>query len=92
MNMLNLKALEGLIGHDVIREIKAKRGRGNVALRERKLGVIGLISLCLAVAANTQMESLGDILKKYIDATGTTWSITAAGFSKARKRFSPRVF
>lgn len=87
-----LDMLEKLLGHEAIEKIKSSRQEGGKSRRKRKMGVVGLLGLCLAVAADTGPGGLGGIIREYIADLGVAWTLTASAFTKARGLFSPRAF
>ena len=57
--------------------------------RDRKLGTLEILLLMLAVSLDTARSSLHEILRLAIGELNIDWSVTVAGFCKARSRFSP---
>jgi len=92
VSVLALDMLERLLGHEVIAKIKSSRQEGGKSRRKRRTGVVGLLGLCLAVAADTGPGGLGGIIRKYIADLGVAWTLSASAFTQARGRFSPRAF
>jgi hypothetical protein len=79
------------IGAGTIDEISAARKKSGEIRRERKLGTAEMIFLFLSLAFNTERKSIREILRQCSFDSGGGWSLTPAGFSKGRARFSPRA-
>jgi hypothetical protein len=79
------------IGSGTIGEIDAARKRSAEIKRKRKVGTAEMIFLFLSLAFNTEKKSLGAILRQCAFDSGGDWSLTPAGFSKSRARFSPQA-
>jgi len=58
--------------------------------RHRKLATLETLWLMLAVSLDTQRASLYEILRLATEGLGVQWSVSVAGFCKARARFSPQ--
>jgi hypothetical protein len=58
--------------------------------RHRKLATLETLWLMLAVSLDTQRASLYEILRLATAELGVQWSVSVAGFCRARARFSPR--
>ncbi len=71
-----------------IPELQARRRASGECGRERKLGTVRTLWLMLAVSLNTSSQSLHEILRLLTGPLG--WSVSAAAFCQARRRFSPR--
>jgi hypothetical protein len=57
--------------------------------RSRKLGTLEMLWLMLAVSLDTARSSLHEILRLATGELDIKWSVSVAGFCKARSRFSP---
>jgi hypothetical protein len=57
--------------------------------RSRKLGTLEMLWLMLAVSLDTARSSLHEILRLATGELDMDWSVSVAGFCKARSRFSP---
>ncbi len=57
--------------------------------RYRKLGTLETLWLMLAVSLDTGRSSLHEILRLATGELNIRWSVSVAGFCKARARFSP---
>lgn len=57
--------------------------------RSRKLGTLETLWLMLAVSLDTARSSLHEILRLTTGELDIKWSVSVAGFCKARSRFSP---
>ncbi len=92
MIKLELNYLKKWLGEDIIDEVSAKRKKRGEIKRERKLGTLETLLLCLAVAINSERPGLHDILRSVSADPGIKWNVSVSGFCKARFRFSPGVF
>ncbi len=57
--------------------------------RNRKLGTLETLWLMLAVSLDAARSSLHEILRLATGELDIKWSVSVAGFCKARSRFSP---
>jgi hypothetical protein len=57
--------------------------------RNRKMGTLETLWLMLAVSLDTARSSLHEILRLATGELDIKWSVSVAGFCKARSRFSP---
>lgn len=80
------------IGTQIVNQIISARKESGETKRDRKAGTAKMIFIFLSLAFNTDKKSLGEILRQCAFDSGGDWSLTPAGFSKARARFSPQSF
>lgn len=92
MKKLELNYLKKWLGDDTIDKVCAKRKQRGEIKRERKLGTLETLLLCLAVAINSERPGLHDIIRSASADLGINWKVSVSGFCKARFRFSPGVF
>lgn len=79
------------IGAGIIGQISSARKKSGEVKRDRKAGTAEMIFLFLSLALNTDKKSLREILRQCAFDSGGGWSLTPAGFSKSRARFSPQA-
>ncbi|MGO9532090.1 MAG: hypothetical protein ACLP3B_13060 [Syntrophobacteraceae bacterium] len=75
---------------DIVEALERKRRLSKEWQRNRKLGTLGTLWLMLAVSLDTGRSSLHEILRLATGELNLQWSISVAGFCKARARFSPQ--
>ena len=92
MKWLSLTGIIDWIDADLLAWIDTKRKQSGEVKRERKLGTVELLWLMLAVSLDTGKNGLHEILRLATADLGINWHVSAAGFCKARKRFSPPAF
>jgi len=90
MISLDLKYLRSWIGEETLEELCKKRKKAGEIKRRRKLGTVEMLLICLGVAINSERNSLHDIIRHITTDLGINWSVSVAGFCKARARFSPQ--
>lgn len=83
--------MAGLIGQDTLDAVEGARRADGTFKRRRKLGALGTLYLCLGVAFHSRDGGLESILLLLAASLGAGWRLTAAGFCKARSRFSPQA-
>jgi len=85
-------ALDGLVewmDGDLLAWVERKRRCEGEIKRNRKLGTTEVLWLMLAVALHTGSNGLHEILRLATADLAIPWTVSAAAFCKARKRFSP---
>lgn len=89
---LDLRNLSKWIGEGTLAALRQKRKDNGECERERKLGTLETLLMCLGVAIHSERYGLNDILRHVAADIGSGWVVSAPGFCKARARFSPGVF
>lgn len=89
MRKLDLKYLRKWIGEETIDELSERRKRKGEIKRERTLGTLETLLLCLGVALHSEKDSLHDIIRHVTTELGIRWTVSVGGFCKGRIRFSP---
>jgi hypothetical protein len=89
MSQPDLKLLAQWLDPALVTELENRRRLKNEWRRHRKLGTLEMLWLMLAVSLDTQRSSLHEILRLATGELGILWSVSVAGFCKARARFSP---
>lgn len=89
MKALSLVGFEEWMDAEVLARIAMSRQIGGEVKRERKVGTVELLWLMLAVTLDTGRASLHEILRLATADLPGGWTVSVAGFCKARKRFSP---
>ena len=79
------------LGSGIIEEISSARRKSGESRREGKIGTAETIFLFLSAALNTEKKNIQEILRQCSFDSGEGWSVSPAGFCKARSRFSPRA-
>ena len=92
MIKLDLSYLIKWIGDELIDKLCEKRKELGEIKRERKLGTIEILLLCLGVSIHSERPGLHDILRTVTGDLGIKWTVSVPAFCKARFRFSPGVF
>ncbi len=87
---MKLEKMREWLGGGIIEEISSARRKSGESRREGKLGTAEMIFLFLSVALNTEKKSIHEILRQCSFDSGEEWSVSPAGFCKARARFSPQ--
>jgi hypothetical protein len=90
MKKPDLRMLAQWLDPILVAMLESRRLLKNEWRRRRKLATLETLWLMLAVSLDTQRASLYEILRFAIAELGVQWSVSVAGFCKARARFSPR--
>lgn len=88
---MKLGKMREWLGSGIIEEISSARRKSGESRRDGKIGTAETIFLLLSVAFNTEKRSIQEILRQCSFDSGEDWSVSPAGFCKARSRFSPRA-
>jgi hypothetical protein len=92
MRTLDLTYLRKWIGGETIDELCERRKRAGEIRRERTLGTLETLLLCLGVALHSESDSLHDIIRRVTTELGIRWTVSVSGFCRSRIRFSPGEF
>lgn len=87
MNRPNLSGLTGWIDQELVERVDARRRKKGEISRNRKLGTTEMLWLMMAVALNTGRSSLHEILRLTTAELDMQWTVSVAGFCKARLFF-----
>ncbi len=82
-----LSGLVDWIDRGLVVRIDDRRRKDGEVRRSRKLGTTEMLWLMLSVALNTGRSSLHEILRLTAAEMGMQWTISVAGFCKARLFF-----
>jgi hypothetical protein len=82
-----LSGLVDWIDSELVARIDDRRRENGEIKRSRKLGTTEMLWLMLAVALNTGRTGLHEILRLATAERGMQWSVSVAGFCKARLFF-----
>jgi hypothetical protein len=74
---------------EVVEALDKRRHQKKEWRRHRKLGTLETLWLMLAVSLDTRRDSLHEILRLATGELNFIWTVSVAGFCKARARFSP---
>ena len=85
----DLSLLAKWLDPHIVEELDRKRRLRKEWRRNRKLGTLEMLWLMLAVSLDTARSSLHEILRLATGDLDIKWSVSVAGFCKARSRFSP---
>jgi hypothetical protein len=72
-----------------VEALDKKRHQKKEWRRHRKLGTLETLWLMLAVSLDTRRDCLHEILRLATGELNIMWTVSVAGFCKARARFSP---
>lgn len=89
MTRPDLRLLAKWLDPGIVEALDKRRHLKKEWRRNRKLGTLETLWLMLAVSLDTQRASLYEIFRLATGELGMEWSISVAGFCKARARFSP---
>jgi hypothetical protein len=90
MPKLELQNIAQWIDVALISSLEQRRQKNKEWRRRRKLGTLQTLWLMLAVSLDAQRSSLHEILALAVAQLDIQWSVSVAGFCKARSHFSPR--
>jgi len=85
----DLSLLAKWLDPHIVEELDKKRRLKKEWRRNRKLGTLEMLWLMMAVSLDTDRSSLHEILGLATGDLDIKWSVSVAGFCKARSRFSP---
>ncbi len=85
----DLQLLARWLDSATVEALDKRRRLKNEWRRSRKLGTLETLWLMLAVSLDTARSSLHEILRLATGELNIDWSVSVAGFCKARSRFSP---
>lgn len=84
MNKPMLSGLVGWIDSELVARVDHRRRKKGEVRRSRKLGTNEMLWLMLAVSLNAGSNSLHEILRLTSAELGIKWTVSVAGFCKAR--------
>lgn len=82
-----LSGLVDWIDSDLVTRVDDRRKKNGEIRRMRKLGTDEMLWLMLAVALNTGRNGLHEIIRLSTAELGIRWTVSVAGFCKARLFF-----
>ncbi len=82
-----LSGLVDWIDPELVARVDDRRRKDGEVRRSRKLGTTEMLWLMLAVALNAGRSSLHEILRLTSAELGIQWTVSVAGFCKARLFF-----
>lgn len=88
MKKLDLKYPRKWIGEETIDKLCERRKRKGEIKRERTLGTLETLLLCLGVGLCSERDSLHDIIRHVTTELSIHWTVSVSGFCRSRVRFS----